>query len=91
MACQQGQATENGEASERAAQAAELRRGEPQQVVQRIIAAPTGSAPGEPLASSNGAGAVADKPLAGQKSVAEPITSQHLEAELNRLEAELGR
>lgn len=55
-----------------------------QQVVQRIVAAPNRS-------ESNGVQPAADTAVQSPKTLVEPITSKHLEAELNRLEAELGR
>jgi hypothetical protein len=56
----------------------------PEQVVQRIVPAPNRSA-------SNGVRPAADTASPSPRGRAEPITSKHLEAELNRLEAELGR
>ena len=61
----------------------------PEQVVQRIVAAPERSASG--ASASNGVRPAADTAAPSAKSVVEPITSKHLEAELNRLEAELRR
>jgi hypothetical protein len=43
-----------------------------------------------PRASATGAAGAA-LPSGSRAASAEPITSRHLEAELNRLEAELGR
>ena len=74
----------------------------PEQVVQRIEPAPVASASGVPgsaavpstPATSAGVGAAAAPAEAAQSAGepsanAEPITPKHLEAELNRLEAEL--
>jgi hypothetical protein len=65
-----------------------LRR-DPEQVVQRIVAAPDPSA--SDRSAANRVRPAADTAAPSPKSSAEPITSKHLEAELNRLEAELGR
>lgn len=76
--------------------AARLGRGdtprEPQRIVQHMVPAPRrsndeASAP----SASNGTRAAAGAAVASPKSRGEQITSKHLEAELNRLEAELGR
>jgi hypothetical protein len=73
----------------------------PEQVVQRIEPAPVAAAPvapaspapPSPAAVASGAAAAATPEAAKSPSEpppsAEPITSKHLEAELNRLEAEL--
>jgi len=65
---------------------------QPQQVVQHIVPAHdrSSSAASGPSAS-NASRTPPDVAPVTQKRLAEPITSKHLEAELNRLEAELGR
>jgi len=67
----------------------------PQQVVQRIEPAPASAAlssgKSAPGAAASGAAASSQREAAKSEppANAEPITSKHLEAELNRLEAEL--
>jgi hypothetical protein len=75
---------------------------EPQQVVQRMVPvsahstdATSSDAPSSDTPSAMGS-AAAESPVArrtaeGERHAVEPITSKHLEAELNRLEAELGQ
>jgi hypothetical protein len=75
---------EHRETARNAMQAGEAVRGDTEQVVQRIVPAPNRSA-------ANGVRPAADTAVPSPKSSVEPITPKHLEAELNRLEAELGR
>jgi hypothetical protein len=65
---------------------------QPREVVQHIAPAHdrSSSAASGPSAS-NASRTAPDVAPVTQKRLAEPITSKHLEAELNRLEAELGR
>lgn len=85
-ACDARDAAEGPDTSRNGMQAGEgqRERRDPEQVVQRIVAAPARSA-------SNGVRPAVDTAAPSPKSSVEPITSKHLEAELNRLEAELGR
>ena len=80
-----------------ASEPAELQQGMPQpgipqQVVQRIAPTPAalnataGSAPG---AAPNGSSGPKDANERSARSAVETVTAQHVEAELNRLEAEL--
>jgi hypothetical protein len=70
---------------------------EPQQVVQRMVPVSAHSTDGPSAVEAPAVGsAAAESPVArrtagGDRHAVEPITSRHLEAELNRLEAELGR
>lgn len=83
---------ERGEGVSSAAEAGhDSTRGEPQQIVQRIAPAPEHSNGASKPSASNGKPSSPDTVPVSQKSWVEPITSKHLEAELNRLEAELGR
>lgn len=90
-ACDTGGAAVPRETAQHRVQAGEgepVRR-DPEQVVQRIVAAPERSA--SERSASNGVRPAADTAAPIQRSSVEPITSKHLEAELNRLEAELSR
>jgi hypothetical protein len=65
----------------------------PEQVVQHLAADPASvrpDAPGSTRLSVTGGPGAAPEP-GSRAPIGEPITSKHLEAELNRLEAELGR
>ena len=75
---------EHRETARNPMQPGEAVRGDTEQVVQRIVPAPDRSA-------ANGVRPAADTAVPSPKSSVEPITPKHLEAELNRLEAELGR
>ena len=75
---------EHRETARNPMRAGEAVRGDTEQVVQRIVPAPDRSA-------ANGVRPAADTAVPSPKSSVEPITPKHLEAELNRLEAELGR
>ena len=85
-ACDTRDATDGPDTSQNGVPAGEGQpeRRDPEQVVQRIVASPARSA-------SNGARPTGDTAAPSPKSSVEPLTSKHLEAELNLLEAELGR
>lgn len=88
-ACDLGDGDGAGVAEPRGAAQSRVPAGQPvpratEQVVQRIVAAPARSA-------SNGVQPAPDTTAPSPKGRVESITSRHLEAELNRLEAELGR
>lgn len=90
-ACNTGHRDGAGAAEQRGAAQSRVPAGEgapvpraTEQVVQRMVAAPDRSA-------SSGAKPAAGTAAPSPKGRTESITSRHLEAELNRLEAELGR
>jgi hypothetical protein len=64
---------------------------EPQQVVQRMVPAGAAVAVATGAASSSPGSKPAAPTSDGPRRPAEAITPKHLEAELNRLEAELGK
>jgi hypothetical protein len=95
-----GCSREANASSEGAAPKAEAASGEPEQVVHHIVgeavvakAAEAGMAamrePNQARASADGLPRAKGDSLAPRSNAAETITSKHLEAELNRLEAEL--
>lgn len=62
-----------------------------EQVVQRVMPAPVEAAPGTGVPANRSDPRANAGDLRGQRKPPAAISSKHLEAELNRLEAELGR
>ncbi len=82
LSCATSSAEGEPEAGVASAAPADGVKREPERVVQRIVPAPDRAAnAGSPKASSSPT----------ERRPSEPISSKHLEAELNRLEAELGK